>query len=101
MEFRDGGFLFESREHIQGNVVNAPCQYRRQPLKVQAIQYKGTNQMEVCQFIGDSHQLGDGYIKMLSESRVDIAYISDWILREGSRPPYVLSEEEFLRTHGK
>lgn len=81
--------------------MKAPAQYRRQPMKVQAIQYTADNQSDVCMFIGENFIVIEDRVKMFSERRVDIANISDWIVKEGKRSAYVVDNDEFLRTHGK
>jgi len=81
--------------------MKAPRQYRRQPVKVQAIQYTGDNAAAVCLFIEDDFVCSGDQIEIRQRAYTETVNATDWVVREGRGLPYVVGDQEFLRTHGR
>ena len=78
--------------------------YRKKPVIIEAIQWKGSNQKEVQSFINENGYIKGDYIDIGTSEGVMVASIGDYIIKEPydkARGFYPCKEEVFLQTYEK
>ncbi|MEM1225950.1 MAG: hypothetical protein AAGJ40_09635 [Planctomycetota bacterium] len=81
--------------------MKEPRQYRRQPIKVQAIQFTGANHDAVESFINIDTRAYSDFIEMDLPTRTEMIHEGEWVVLVPEGDPVVLGDEEFQRTHGR